>query len=499
MDCSHWIADDMRPTCQRCHEDFTVFTRRHHCRCCGEVFCRHCSRYRSSHIEPHPIREGVHHRVCYECFHTKLSFAVTWHSWGFMKNQLFGSCADAQKFVHKKLSPSSSRMVSRMSDGAVVSHWFRSGEWERRIRNAARGYRGKVVRTQVQHDAGGDAATRRNVSAGSVGEELVIMFVAQSEADGQWMTRCVRYNARDGRAAIVAQFVASVEQSASGVCQAGAFTLKGETLHIFKRATFKFKSTTEREALAEFRAMKCVVVWHWNGGVSHKLCNTLEDGVHELDLAPVGASAAIVDSNATVIASRCCDNASWVETLLQHAGKIILPEIHHVHAVAVHAPGMAPTITKNMFTAKKQATAASTPVAVFVLASSGAGGATASGSNALLLVQTNTNVVNVPLTTAECEAMVSALREVETAAPESARDEQRDEASGEGSKPVTMFECRVCFEPYNTLQRKPVLCVSCGNSLCLDCYPSVKQCPMCRSEYDTTKPPVVNITILQAL
>ena len=37
-----WVPDDFRPTCSKCPTEFGTFTRRHHCRACGEVFCSKC-------------------------------------------------------------------------------------------------------------------------------------------------------------------------------------------------------------------------------------------------------------------------------------------------------------------------------------------------------------------------------------------------------------------------------------------------------------------------
>ncbi|CAM9214780.1 unnamed protein product [Choristocarpus tenellus] len=37
------VPNDIRQECVRCHERFTPYRRRHHCRCCGEVVCSSCS------------------------------------------------------------------------------------------------------------------------------------------------------------------------------------------------------------------------------------------------------------------------------------------------------------------------------------------------------------------------------------------------------------------------------------------------------------------------
>jgi len=39
---SLWVSDAERPHCYRCHSTFTTWLRRHHCRCCGEIFCHWC-------------------------------------------------------------------------------------------------------------------------------------------------------------------------------------------------------------------------------------------------------------------------------------------------------------------------------------------------------------------------------------------------------------------------------------------------------------------------
>jgi lipid-binding SYLF domain-containing protein len=39
---SEWLPDSAAPNCMRCGEEFNTFTRRHHCRQCGQVFCNRC-------------------------------------------------------------------------------------------------------------------------------------------------------------------------------------------------------------------------------------------------------------------------------------------------------------------------------------------------------------------------------------------------------------------------------------------------------------------------
>ncbi|UJR35676.1 hypothetical protein I4U23_028426 [Adineta vaga] len=54
-----------RDTCFRCRTTFTAFTRKHHCRACGETFCSSCSS-KSSPLLEYGIEDEV--RVCESCY-----------------------------------------------------------------------------------------------------------------------------------------------------------------------------------------------------------------------------------------------------------------------------------------------------------------------------------------------------------------------------------------------------------------------------------------------
>jgi len=41
-----WIPDSSITHCQRCNVEFTVWLRKHHCRCCGNIFCFDCTPFR---------------------------------------------------------------------------------------------------------------------------------------------------------------------------------------------------------------------------------------------------------------------------------------------------------------------------------------------------------------------------------------------------------------------------------------------------------------------
>ena len=44
----HWVPDTLGQSCSGCGNTFSLWLRRHHCRCCGAVFCETCSAGRTS-------------------------------------------------------------------------------------------------------------------------------------------------------------------------------------------------------------------------------------------------------------------------------------------------------------------------------------------------------------------------------------------------------------------------------------------------------------------
>ena len=65
-----WEKDENHPKCQnpKCNTAFSLTVRRHHCRCCGRIFCDKCCSHRGSPIDPRtnkPVPEQV--RLCADC------------------------------------------------------------------------------------------------------------------------------------------------------------------------------------------------------------------------------------------------------------------------------------------------------------------------------------------------------------------------------------------------------------------------------------------------
>ena len=60
-----WILDAESTFCSLCHTEFDWWTRRHHCRHCGRIFCSNCSSYKS--LLPHAFGLRDPQRVCQPC------------------------------------------------------------------------------------------------------------------------------------------------------------------------------------------------------------------------------------------------------------------------------------------------------------------------------------------------------------------------------------------------------------------------------------------------
>lgn len=59
-----WQSDDAVSRCRECGTEFSVFNRKHHCRCCGKIFCGSCTAHRLR-IPGHVSAELQ--RVCNSC------------------------------------------------------------------------------------------------------------------------------------------------------------------------------------------------------------------------------------------------------------------------------------------------------------------------------------------------------------------------------------------------------------------------------------------------
>ena len=48
------------------------------------------------------------------------------------------------------------------------------------------------------------------------------------------------------------------------------------------------------------------------------------------------------------------------------------------------------------------------------------------------------------------------------------------------------FDCIICFEKYNDSNRKPLVLIPCGHTICGECLESIDKCPTCRENIERT-------------
>jgi hypothetical protein len=67
-----WIDDGITDNCNICTAQFSFFFRKHHCRCCGRIFCYKCSAYNIIIPEDFSllhkkVKDNTANRVCKQC------------------------------------------------------------------------------------------------------------------------------------------------------------------------------------------------------------------------------------------------------------------------------------------------------------------------------------------------------------------------------------------------------------------------------------------------
>mmetsp|Transcript_12810 Transcript_12810/g.25333 ORF Transcript_12810/g.25333 Transcript_12810/m.25333 type:complete len:469 (+) Transcript_12810:157-1563(+) len=62
-----WMAEKHAKTCDKCRQLFTASNRKHHCRCCGRIFCDGCSNSPKIALQPYPAPV----RCCNHCHETQ--------------------------------------------------------------------------------------------------------------------------------------------------------------------------------------------------------------------------------------------------------------------------------------------------------------------------------------------------------------------------------------------------------------------------------------------
>lgn len=87
---AQWQPDDNMRNCLNCHASFSFIVRKHHCRCCGGIFCGSCSE-RFARYDSHRVRvvkrsatdeEFPPFRTCGSCYDNLLHMKLLFSPWG---------------------------------------------------------------------------------------------------------------------------------------------------------------------------------------------------------------------------------------------------------------------------------------------------------------------------------------------------------------------------------------------------------------------------------
>lgn len=87
---AHWQPDEEMHTCLNCQAPFSFLVRKHHCRCCGGIFCASCTdnfarydRRRVKVVKRHSDDdEFAPYRTCQSCYDNLLHLKVLLSAWG---------------------------------------------------------------------------------------------------------------------------------------------------------------------------------------------------------------------------------------------------------------------------------------------------------------------------------------------------------------------------------------------------------------------------------
>jgi hypothetical protein len=66
--CQNWVADEDVDKCFSCNLNFDFINRKHHCRCCVQIFCESCSSSKKILPKVFGDEENIPQRVCSKCY-----------------------------------------------------------------------------------------------------------------------------------------------------------------------------------------------------------------------------------------------------------------------------------------------------------------------------------------------------------------------------------------------------------------------------------------------
>ncbi|AET38716.1 phosphatidylinositol-3-phosphate-binding ubiquitin-protein ligase Ecym_3219 [Eremothecium cymbalariae DBVPG len=117
---ARWQNDELVSNCLQCHSTFTFLLRKHHCRCCGGIFCSSCTQH-FAYYDKHRVKvlqrsegnfEFSPYRTCDSCYENLLQRGLLLSQWG-------GSLMSIN-------SRNQLRTVSNVGDSSSFMSYFRN-------------------------------------------------------------------------------------------------------------------------------------------------------------------------------------------------------------------------------------------------------------------------------------------------------------------------------------------------------------------------------------
>lgn len=123
-----WQKDKEVTQCGNCHISFTFFQRRHHCRCCGDIFCQNCSnnfvRYDKNRVRvvnrpDSTVEEFAPYRTCDSCYNNLLHLGLIRNVHSFSSSSSSSSSSLPSKTHTRSNNPTSRDTLDEESSSSV--------------------------------------------------------------------------------------------------------------------------------------------------------------------------------------------------------------------------------------------------------------------------------------------------------------------------------------------------------------------------------------------
>ncbi len=471
------------------------------------LVCKDCSNETSREV---PGYEDEIVRVCRCCFVQFYAVIVVWHSWFSYKHKLV-SGVEAAKKAFDKLSNSSSRIAVRMADGCVIDSWFKNDSWQQRIINRTQSHRRDIMSqnariivaplppaglanpnpalyaTTVVSATAPPSGTAQPLPAGQpqpiTGIQQQPNSASRRHPPNHTYLNCYVVYRRTPKDPILhawievpsepefPEMVAVVSSILEKASVQDASVLTGDG-----RILFLIDNSKSFAPLAQESLKSCPVVVAWQAMDGTQMTRQATYGELLLVTSRLDSRlpwVAIDELCGDVLAYRNC-SISTLDVLSRTAGGV-----SNKLFAACTTSDVKPKVKlfNNSYVAHKELRDREDGI-LYLCPPNDAAPILISAHPSIDL--DNAAKCVVPHVTAALSAQQRVVP------PTIVDDDVRQET----------LNCPICIERYTTEERRPCICGSCGNTICLGCITSLRNCPYCRHEFNATARPPTNVALL---